>query len=138
MIAKPALSDKCLSEAEPRRPASAPAGSGNRKTPVMQSATIAPSLPAARRAPPAHRLVIMQLREVVEKYLQLSGGYGRPAPLAGFGLPRAEAERTFSALDEDYHISRFFHFSNADGETHQINGFPYTHVTLDAEIQSIL
>src|SRR6266481_9335401 len=80
----------------------------------------------------------MNLREVVEKYLALAGGYGRPAVLADFGLNRAETERTFAAFDEDYHISRYFHFSRATGTAYTINGFDHTHVTIDAEIQSIL
>jgi len=80
----------------------------------------------------------MPLREVIEKYLTLAGGYGKPAPLAGFGLGKKETERLFSIFDEDYHISRFFHFSNAAGEAFEINGFPHTHVSIDAEIQTIL
>lgn len=78
------------------------------------------------------------LGEIVKGYLELTGGYGKPAPLAGFALPREETERIFSVYDEDYHISRFFHFSSAGGETYQINGFPHTHVSIDAEIQTIL
>jgi hypothetical protein len=80
----------------------------------------------------------MNLREVVEKYLALAGGYGRPAALADFGLNGAETERTFAALDEDYHISRYFHFSRAIGTAYAINGFDHTHVSIDAEIQSVL
>ena len=83
----------------------------------------------------------MRLREVVERYLKISGGYGRPIALLAFGLPRAEAEKLFSTLDEDYHISRFFHFSNQPGsaaEACDINGFPQTHVSIDAEIQDTL
>jgi len=80
----------------------------------------------------------MNLREIVDKYLALAGGFGKPAPLAGFGLPHEQTERIFSIFDEDYHISRFFHFSSISGESFQINGFPHTHVTLNAEIQTIL
>jgi hypothetical protein len=80
----------------------------------------------------------MQLRETVEKYLQLGGGYGRVVALAAFGLPRAEAEKLFGSWDDDYHISRFFHFSREAGESFSINGFPQTHVTIDAEIQETL
>ena len=80
----------------------------------------------------------MQLREVIDKYRQLVGSFGKPAPLSGFGLSRVETERVFSIYDEDYHISRFFHFSNLSGDAYQINGFPHTHVALDAEIESIL
>lgn len=80
----------------------------------------------------------MNLREVVEKYRQLAGAFGQPVPLASFGLSREEAERVFGIYDEDYHISRYFHFTNLAGEGLSINGFPYTHVTFDAEIESIL
>ena len=80
----------------------------------------------------------MPLGEMVEKYLQLGGGYGRPVALAAFGLPRAEVEKLFDVLDEDYHISRFFHFSCELGESFDINGFLQTHVKIDAEIQEIL
>jgi hypothetical protein len=80
----------------------------------------------------------MSLREVVEKYLALAGGCGRPAALADFGFDRAETERTFAALDEDYHISRYFHFNCATGTAYTINGFEHTHVSIDAEIQDIL
>jgi hypothetical protein len=44
----------------------------------------------------------------------------------------------FAILDEDYHISRFFHFSNSVGASYQINGFPQTHITIDADIREIL
>ncbi len=80
----------------------------------------------------------MQLREVVAKYLQAAGGYGRPVPLGIFGLSREETECVFSVFDEDYHISRFLHLSNAGGESWRINGFPGTHVAIDAEIETIL
>lgn len=80
----------------------------------------------------------MQLRDAVEKYLKIAGGYGKPVALQAFGLPREETERFFSALDEDYHISRFFSFSNTAGESYEINDFSYTHLSIDAEIQSIL
>ena len=80
----------------------------------------------------------MNLREVVEKYLTLAGAYGRPAALADVGLDRAQTERVFAALDEDYHISRFFHFSRLTGTVYRINGFDHTHVSIDAEIQDIL
>ncbi len=81
----------------------------------------------------------MQLRVVVEKYLAAGGGYGRPVRLADFGCSAAEIERVFGAFDEDYHISRFFHFTNEVGSPYfSVNGFPQTHVSIDAEIQSVL
>jgi hypothetical protein len=59
-------------------------------------------------------------------------------PLDALGLSAKEVEDVFSTFDEDYHISRYFHFECAAGANYQINGFPQTHVSIDAEIQSIL
>jgi hypothetical protein len=80
----------------------------------------------------------MTLRQIVEKYLVLAGGFGYLAALADFGLERSEAERIFGAFDEDYHISRYLHFSQVSGTAYAINGFDQTHVTIDAEIESVL
>ncbi len=81
----------------------------------------------------------MQLQEVVDKYLNLAGGFGNPVPLGGFGLGPEETRQVFSVFDEDYHISRYFHFTSHVGSPYfSINGFEYTHVALDPEIQAIL
>jgi len=82
----------------------------------------------------------MTLRELVDKYLELAGSFGRPVPLAAFGLSREETERLFSAFDEDYQISRFLCLSQpaAGGQVYRINGFPQTHVSIDAEIRTVL
>lgn len=84
------------------------------------------------------------LRDVVEKYRQLAGGFGRPVALAAFEFSPEETERVFGIFDEDYHISRFFRFSlqppaaEPSAQAYRINGFPQSHVALDAEIESIL
>ena len=80
----------------------------------------------------------MTLRQIVEKYLALVGGFGFLAALADFGLTRSEAESIFGAFDEDYHISRYLHFSHMAGPAYTINGFEQTHITIDAEIKSVL
>jgi len=83
----------------------------------------------------------MTLREVVERYRAVAGGFGRPVALSAFGLGREETERLFSAFDEDYHISRFFHFTldpASASENYSINTFPQSHLSLDAEIEAIL
>ncbi len=98
----------------------------------------------------------MQLNDIVEKYRKLEWDLGKPVELSRFGLTREETERIFSIFDEDYHISRFFHFTNAANAAgagagtassskrpaastpYSINGFPYTHVTIDAAIAEIL
>jgi hypothetical protein len=103
---------------------------------------------------------MMSLHELVDRYKELAGSFGQPVALASFGLDRSETERLFSAYDEDYHISRFFQFTRqaASGKkrgtrtgrggksaagggaaaVYSINGIPATHVSLDAEIASIL
>jgi hypothetical protein len=90
------------------------------------------SAEATKRAP------IMPLRELIRVYLSRAGKFGAPLLLSAFGLTGAETARLFSGYDEDYHISRFFRFSESDGEKFLINGIPATHVTIDVEIQTIL
>ena len=80
----------------------------------------------------------MELKEIIQKYLAAAGAYGRSVPLTDLGLSREEIEDVFGSFDEDYHISRFFHFACAAGANFQINGFPQTHVSIDAGIQSVL
>jgi|SRR5215467_16213403 len=86
----------------------------------------------SRRAP------TMPLRELVRLYLQYAREYGQTVALSNFGLPATEIERIFSGYDEDYHISRFFHFSEAQGQRFMIDGIPATHVSIDAGIETIL
>ena len=80
----------------------------------------------------------MPLSELVKKYVEVAGGYGRFMAISSLGLARLEAQQAFDILDEDYHISRFFHFRNDGGDSYQINGFPQTHFSIDSEVQSIL
>jgi len=81
---------------------------------------------------------MMSLGDLVNIYRAHAGDFGKPVVLSSFGLSSAETERLFSSYDEDYHISRFFHFSEADGAKFSINGVPVTHVSLDAEIETLL
>jgi hypothetical protein len=84
------------------------------------------------------RTISMSLRQLVDFYVSLAGQFGQPVPLSGFQLSPAETERLFSSYDEDYHISRFFHFSVGDGAKFSIDGVPASHVSIDPEIASIL
>ena len=87
----------------------------------------------------AARQQFMDLREVTEKYKSLAGDFGQPVELSRFGLSQQETEKLFGVFDEDYHISRFFHFANVSGATaYSINEFPQTHVSIDATISEIL
>ena len=85
-----------------------------------------------RRAP------MMSLQQLVAQYRTLASEFGQPVALSTFGLTPAETERLLSSYDEDYHISRFFHFSEATGAQYAINGIPVTHVSIDPEIETIL
>jgi hypothetical protein len=89
-------------------------------------------------AEPARRTIGMTLRQLVDLYLSLAGQFGSPVALSAFRLSPTETEQLFSSYDEDYHISRFFHFSEGDGTKFLIDGVPASHVSIDPEIHSIL
>jgi hypothetical protein len=87
----------------------------------------------------AARQQFMDLRDIIQKYKSLVGDFGQPVELSRFGLSQQETEKVFGVFDEDYHISRFFHFKNVSGATaYSINEFPQTHVSIDATISEIL
>jgi hypothetical protein len=81
---------------------------------------------------------VISLRELVDRYRALAGSFGKPVPLSSFPFTPPETESLFSSYDEDYHISRFFHFTDSAGQKFSINGISATHVALDSEIESIL
>jgi hypothetical protein len=84
------------------------------------------------------RHFMMNLKELYRVYLGIAGRPGEPIPLSAFQLAKEETEKLFSIFDEDYHISRFFHFSEAGGEKYLVDGENVTHVAIDPEIVSIL
>ncbi|HUJ39269.1 MAG TPA: hypothetical protein VLW54_01885 [Candidatus Acidoferrales bacterium] len=79
-----------------------------------------------------------ELRQIVDRYLALAGGFGAAVPLAAFGFGAEETARLFSAFDEDYQVSRFLKFSRSVGAEYSINGFPQTHVALGEGIRGLL
>ena len=81
---------------------------------------------------------MLSLQELYRVYARLAPKPGEPVPLAAFKLSVEETEKLFSAFDEDYHISRFFHFSESDGQKYLIDGEKVTHVAIDSEISTIL
>jgi hypothetical protein len=81
---------------------------------------------------------MMTLKTMVERYNSLAGRPGIPVPLEGFGLEPAETEKLFSALDEDYHISRHLHFSKGEGRAYRVSGEDVTHVAIDGAVASLL
>ena len=84
------------------------------------------------------RVPMMNLREAVDRYTALAGSFGNPVALSAFGLNPEETQNLFSAFDEDYHISRFLHFSYADGQAYTISRETVTHVSVDPAIYSLL
>lgn len=90
------------------------------------------SAEAARRAP------MMNLRELVERYAALAGSFGEPVALSAFGLAPGETASLFTALDEDYHISRFLHFAHSQGQSYVVSGEAVTHLAIDPAIYSLL
>jgi hypothetical protein len=81
---------------------------------------------------------MMNLREIVERYESLSKNSGEPVALAAFGLSAEETRTVFTALDEDYHISRFVTFCVLQGTEYAISGNPVTHVKIEEGIRSLL
>jgi hypothetical protein len=85
----------------------------------------------------ARRAAMMSLQELYRVYTTMAKP-GEPVPLSAFKLSKVETEKLFSIFDQDYHISRFFHFSEAGGGKYFIDGETVTHVLIDPEISTIL
>jgi len=81
---------------------------------------------------------MLNLREVVERYLAVARKFGEPVALSAFELSAADIQALFNVLDEDYHLNRFLHFSHVAGEAYVISGASVTHVSIDSGIQSML
>ena len=78
------------------------------------------------------------LRQLVDRYFALAGGYGNPVALSEFGLTSPDTVAVFGSFDEDYHISRYLHFSKREGNSYRIGGEQVTHLSIDESIQEIL
>lgn len=85
----------------------------------------------------------MNLKEAVEKYLKVAGGFGKTMPLADFGLPPSETEAMLSAWDEDYHLNRHFElvptsWMTAGATAFSINGVLYSAIIIRESIRETL
>ena len=80
---------------------------------------------------------MLSLKEVVDRYSTLAKQGGEPVALESFALDPEETIKLFTSLDEDYHISRFLHFSTGVGQHYQIGEEQVTHVALDPAISSL-
>jgi hypothetical protein len=83
-------------------------------------------------------MTMKNLRDIVERYEKLARGFGKPIALEAFGLTPDETAKLFTALDEDYHISRYLNFSLAQGKQYSISGNPITHIQVDKGVLSLL
>ena len=81
---------------------------------------------------------MLTLKEAVDRYASLANSFGEPVALSAFRLSPDETSRLFTALDEDYHISRFLHFSSGAGQSFLIGAEAATHVAIDPAIWSLL
>ena len=81
---------------------------------------------------------MMTLKMLIDRYNELASDAAAPVALVAFELPLTETEKLFSALDEDYHISRHLHFSRAEGQTYRVSGEEVTHVAIDSAISNLL
>lgn len=81
---------------------------------------------------------MLTLKEVVERYTSLAQSFGEPVALSTFNLSPEETSCLFTALDEDYHISRYLHFSCDAGGRYLIDGEEVTHVNMDPAITTLL
>jgi hypothetical protein len=81
---------------------------------------------------------MLSLKALIERYHAVAKKSGEPVALSAFKLANEETERLFAALDEDYHISRFLHFSQGDGQRYLVNGELVTHIAIDPGISSLL
>ena len=81
---------------------------------------------------------MISLQELYRLYTSLAAKPGEPVPLSAFKMSHGETEKVFSIFDEDYNISRFFHFRNEHGDKYLINGETVTHVVVDPEIRLVL
>ena len=80
---------------------------------------------------------MLTLRELADRYDLLAHQSGEPVALSAFGLGDDETKNLFTAFDDDYHISRFFHFSNGEGKAYVIRGEPATHLFMDLAIRAL-
>jgi len=81
---------------------------------------------------------MLSLKEVVDRYATLTRHFGEPVPLYSFGLSPEETTQLFTTLDEDYHISRYLSFSNAQGQAYPVSGSSMTHIRIDPEVSMLL
>lgn len=89
----------------------------------------------------------MELKDAVEKYLEVVKHFGRPMPLSKFGLAKAELETILSAWEEDYHLHRHFELldvsmipagASDENREYSVNGLAIVAIVFHQSIGQIL
>ena len=91
----------------------------------------------------------MNLKAAVERYLAVAGEFGRPMPLAGFGLDREATEAMLAAWEEDYQLHRHLELipasdtredsSESAGETrYHVGGIAYSGIVFRASVRAVI
>ena len=97
----------------------------------------------------------MNLNEAVEKYLAVTGEFGRPMPLTAFGLDQKDTEAMLAAWEEDYQLHRHLElipagsagpeeegregpFATAAQTRYFVGGIAYTGVVFRASILAVI
>ena len=89
----------------------------------------------------------MELKDAVEKYLDVVKHFGRPMLLSQFGVAEKEMEATLAAWEEDYHLHRHFDLlddsmipAGTRGEIREysINGLAIVAIVIHQSIRHVL
>jgi hypothetical protein len=87
---------------------------------------------------------LITLREIVDRYRDHAGGFGQAVALEKLGFDTKDLEATLSGFDEDYRINRFLQLTldpllkDDPRKVLRINGFAQSHISIAAEIETIL
>ncbi len=90
----------------------------------------------------------MNLSELVEKYVEAAGGFGRPVHLSFLGLSKSETEKLIAGFDEDYQVSRYLLLLRETDEAldalpeadrvYRINGVECSHISFQPDVRKLL
>src|SRR5260370_2949105 len=89
--------------------------SGSEGSPAAWMSGAAMSGAGASRPQEPHKK--MTLRELVEKYRSIGGGFGPATTLTAFGLTQHHTKHLFRIYDEDYPISRILHLNTSHSKS---------------------
>ena len=94
----------------------------------------------------------MNLNAAVQKYLAMTGEFGRPMPLAAFGQDRDTTEAMLAAWEEDYQLHRHLELILAEPASptkegpletaaqtrYFVGGIAYTDIVFRSSIRAVI